>query len=210
LILCVNIVLMSSKKNTPRLLFSDSKGKVFDFPGLEAAGMKGGQFYRLDPSQFVPLPSSSELFMLPDRFPVGFNGDEAVTLDQDPYSKKKEECFAVAAFIPPGYTLTHSTAYEEKPGAQMLPLFAYAACVLYKDKFYAAAVRVDRSFRHDNRFMSTREISKNIGHFHKLFPKLLRFAMRSVRAASLFSRRTGFLRRKIGYNSLRPLKRSPR
>ena len=153
------------------LLFSDAKGKVFDFPGLEAAGMKGGEFCRLNPDEFVPLPDSSELFMLPARFPVGFSGDEAVTLDRDPYSKKKEECFAVAAFIPPGYTLTHNTAYEEKPGAGMLPLFAYAACALYKGKFYAAAIRVDRSSRHDDRLMDAARITKNIGLFHKRFPK---------------------------------------
>lgn len=158
-------------KNIPHLLFADAKGKVFDFKGLEAAGMKAGQFYRLDPDQFVPLPDSSELFMLPDRNPVGFKGEEAVVLDQDPYSQKKQECFAVAAFIPPGYTLTHNTAYHEKEGARMLPLFAYAACVLYKDKFYAAAVRVDRSYRHDNRFMDSEEIKKNISRFRKLFPK---------------------------------------
>ena len=65
----------------PRLLFSDAKGRVFDFPGLEAAGMKAGEFYRLDPAWLVPLPAASELFMLPDRAPVGFNGAQTVALN---------------------------------------------------------------------------------------------------------------------------------
>jgi len=153
------------------LLFADAKGKVFDFPGLEGAGMKGGEFTRLDPDELLPLPDSSELFMLPDRYPVGFGGEEIVTLDRDPYSKTKKECFAVAAFIPPGYTLTHNTAYEERSSAAMLPLFAYAACVLYKGKFHVAAIHVDRSARHDDRLMDPAEIKKNIGLFHRRFPK---------------------------------------
>ncbi len=161
---------MSNKKEIPRLVFANSKGKVFDYPGLEAAGMKGGQFFHLDPGQFVPLPDLSELFLLPDRCPVGFKGQEPVALEHDPYSRKKEECFAVGAFIPPGYTLTHNTAYREKSGASMLPLFAYAACVFYKGKFQVSAIRVDRSLRHDARFMSGTQITRNIGRFQKLFP----------------------------------------
>lgn len=162
---------MPNKKDTPRLLFTDARGKVFDYPGLEAAGMAGGRFSRLEPELLLPLPESSELFMLPDRHPVGYQGAETVVLKSDPYSRKSEPCFAVAAFIPPGYTLTHNTAYAETGGASMLPLFAYAACVLYKGKFHVAAVRVDRSIRHDNRFMDMDAIRLNIGRFQKLFPK---------------------------------------
>lgn len=155
----------------PHLVFANPKGKVFDHPELEAAGMKAGEFFRLDPGQFVPLPDSSELFMLPDRLPVGWDGKKFTPLEQDPYSAKKEVCFAVGAFIPPGYTLTHNTAFREKNGASMLPLFAYAACVFYKGKFYAAAIRVDRSLRHDERFMDEGALRKSIGRFEKLFPK---------------------------------------
>ena len=133
--------------------------------------MKAGRFLRLDPSQFVPLPDASELFLLPARQPVGWQENRPVVLERDPYSKKGEECFAVGAFIPPGYTLTHNTAYREKSSAKMLPLFAYAACVFYKGKFYAAATRVDRSLRHDEQFLDMDKVTQNVVRFHKLFPK---------------------------------------
>ena len=57
----------------PQLIFSDAKGRVFPYPVLEAAGMKAGKFFRIDPDEFVKLPDSSELFRLPDRLPVGFD-----------------------------------------------------------------------------------------------------------------------------------------
>ena len=161
------------KAHFPQLLFADKKGKVYDVPHLEASGMKAGRYFRLDPEDFVRLPDSSELFMLPDRAPVGFDpkSGETVELDHDPYSAKNEPCFAVAAFIPPGYTVTHHAAYHEHPGAQMLPLFAYAACALYQGHFYAAAVRVDEGTRHDERFIDAKKVAANTVRFAELFPK---------------------------------------
>lgn len=161
-----------SKNNHPQLLFADKNGKVFPFPGLEAAGMKAGKFFKLDPKEFVKLPGFSELFMLPDRHPVGFDlkTGEAQTLEFDPYSKSQEPCYAVASFIPPGYSITHNAAYQEGPKAQMLPLFSYGACVYYKDEFYVTAVRVDRHSRHDEAFMDREKILQNTKDFEKKYP----------------------------------------
>ena len=161
------------KKDFPQLLFADEKGKVYPFPGLEAAGMKAGQFFHLDPKEFLKLPDFSELFMLPERVPVGFDPETgAVTpLLSDPYSKENKKCFAVAAFIPPGHSITHNSAYQEEVGAKVLPLFSYAACVFYQNEFYATAIRVDRDFRHDERLMDRDLMQKNILRFENLFPK---------------------------------------
>ncbi len=161
-----------TRREIPQLLFADEKGKVYPFPGLEAAGMKAGKFFRLDPSEFLKLPDFSELFMLPGRAPVGFDPDSGSpqTLIFDPYSKEKKKCYAVAAFIPPGHTITHSSAYEEEAGAPALPLFSYAACVFYKNAFYATALRVDPDFRHDERFMDAEAIERNVLEFEKRFP----------------------------------------
>ncbi len=161
------------KKDFPQLLFADEAGKVYPFEGLEAAGMKAGRFFHLDPAEFVKLPDFSELFMLPGRVPIGFDPETGVPgpLLSDPYSKEKKKCFAVAAFIPPGHSITHSAAFEEESGVPMLPLFSYAACVYYKNAFYAAAIQVDRDFRHDERFMDSGLIEKNIKNYTDLFPK---------------------------------------
>ena len=161
------------KKAALELVFSDSRGKIFNFPGLNAAGMKAGRFFSLDPKHLLKLPSSSELFLLPSRPPVGLHPEsgESVVLDRDPYAKSETPCFAVAAFIPPGYSLTHNAAYAEIPGAAQLPLFAYGACTFYKGDFYVSAVHVDRGHRHDEAFLDMNEVRSGVSGMKKLFPK---------------------------------------
>ena len=161
------------RRDFPQLLFADERGKVYPFEGLEAAGMKAGRFFKLDPAEFLKLPNFSELFMLPGRVPVGLDPQTGrpTPLLSDPYSKEKKKCFAVAAFIPPGHSITYNSAFEEETGAPMLPLFSYAACVYYKNEFYATAIRVDPDVRHEERFMDAGLIEKNIKSYEALFPK---------------------------------------
>ena len=143
------------------LVFANAAGKVYNFPGLRPSGMKAGSFFTLDDAPLIRLPDASELFLLPDRLPVGFDPltGESKVLKSDPYSKKSEPCFAVAAFIPPGFTLTHSAAYQEKPGGvRALPLFAYGACFYAEGHFYVTAVQVDRDVRHDEKFLSPQQV----------------------------------------------------
>jgi pyruvate-formate lyase-activating enzyme len=156
-----------------QLVFSDRSGKVYPYPGLEGVGMRAGQYSRLDSKHLVPLPKHAEFFFLPDRVPVGYDAEikDFVELPRDPYSKSGEPCYPVAAFLPPGFTLTHNTAYAEKEGAALLPLFAYAPCVFYENQFYASAVPVDTDIRHDERFMDPAAIQNNIGEYERIFPK---------------------------------------
>ncbi len=156
------------------LVFADKKGKVYNFPGLEPAGMKAGLFFELGDAPLVQLPDSTELFMLPDRSPVGFDPDtgKQVVLECDPYSEKAEPCFAVAAFVAPGYTLTHHAAYVERSGeSKALPLFAYGACFFAEGHFYVTALRVDRDVRHDEKYLSPDGVLRGVEQVKKLFPK---------------------------------------
>lgn len=161
-----------SRADFPQLLFSDEHGRIYPFEGLEAAGMKAGSYFKLDPTDFVKLPGYSELFMLPDRYPVGWDPQtgQQVVLQHDPYSKKPKKAFAVAAFIPPGYTATHHAAYVEWDETVNLPLFSYAACVLYRNEIYATAVRVDEHARHDERQMDPAAIQRGIAAMKQRFP----------------------------------------
>ena len=126
---------MNSEK--PRLLISNSAGKVYDVPFFEATGMKGGEYFRLDTASLVKLPRDSELFMLPARKPVGYDPDSGryVCLDNDPFSTDDKPCWAVAAFLAPGYTTAFSVSYKEKKQAKLLPLFSYAAVAFIKAIF---------------------------------------------------------------------------
>ena len=148
----------------PTLVVSDKKGRIYDLPSLAACGMEGGNFLRLNPRDLIKLPYGSELFTLPDRIPVGYDRPNDVFTALNDF-------FAVAAFLSPGYTITHNSAYIEKGSPDTLPLFAYGAVAFYKNEFYAAARCVDRELRQDLRFMDVGRVRRNVKKFRKLYPK---------------------------------------
>jgi len=145
------------------LLISDKSGRIYTHPHLEGMGMKAGHYFRLTPDELVKLPPTSRLFMLPNRFPVGY---EALTKS----AAALDGHHAVAAFVPPGYTTTYSSAYKEGHGRRPLPLFSYAAVVYYKSDLHVAAVRVDRDRRHDSRLINIHEVRKSAAEVKKLLP----------------------------------------
>ena len=108
----------------PKLLIADGEGRIYDVPYLEATGMKGGEYFRLKSSEIIELHPDSELFMLPDRNPVGFDPDSGqyVELKQNPLAGDNSLCYAVAAFLAPGHTATHSASLRKRGKTRMLPL----------------------------------------------------------------------------------------
>jgi len=147
-----------------KLLVADHKGKIFEMPRLEAVGMKAGVFFLLKARDLIRLPIGSEIFHLPGRMTVAY----------DPSTKsfvRDEDHLAVAAFLPPGYTVTYNSAYSEAGRPKALPLFAYAACTVHDGDIYAAAVRVDRSLCHDPCFMNMKIVRRGAARLQKIFPK---------------------------------------
>lgn len=133
-------------------------------PQLQPAGMKAGRFFRLTPDDLIKLPPESEIFSLPHRIAVSYDPIDLRFVEN-------KNNIAVAAFLPPGYTVTYNSAYKEKGKPKILPLFSYAACAFHKGEFYVAALRVDRSLCHDSRFMNIKSVEKNAAGLKKLFPK---------------------------------------
>ncbi|MCI5131700.1 MAG: radical SAM protein [Candidatus Electrothrix sp. EH2] len=114
------------------------------------AGAAGDFFYRPDHAELIELPEGSELFVLPDRLPVGIEADsgEPALLDQDPYTGEPG-ISAVAAFMAPAYTAIYTAAYQSREKAPLLPLFAYTAVGWLDGKFRVAAFRSDQDIRQD-------------------------------------------------------------
>ena len=145
-----------------KLLVSDRRGKIFEVPELEAVGMKAGRFFNLSMSDLIKLPATSEIFRLPDRAAISYDSvKQSFVWD--------ENHVAVAAFLPPGYTVTYNSAYMEIGRPGLLPLFAYAACAVHKGDIYATAVRVDKSLCHDSRRMDMALVKKKILVLKKIF-----------------------------------------
>lgn len=136
----------------PFLVVADLSGNLFEVPGLLALARSGGIAVRPHPVQYKPLPEGTLLFHLPGRKPVGWDPKTArpVTLDQ---FEGKEVC-AVAAFLPPAYTLLFLSAWSQREDLSPLPLYAYCAVGFRDGGFVAPAVRVDPDVRQD------------VGNFH--------------------------------------------
>jgi pyruvate-formate lyase-activating enzyme len=164
----------------PRPLVADEAGRIWDLPGFRAAGAAGPLLFCLDGETLVRLPFATELMSLPGRIPVAFRAD-GVPVEVPAHEAVSGTLRAVAAFMPPGYTQTASTAYvEEEDGADPLPLFAYAAVAWYRGAVRVAGVRVDRERRQDLRLMDMGVVRDNASHFLEAYPsnRLLRHVRR--------------------------------
>lgn len=155
------------------LVVADKKGAIFSVQQLAAVGMSGNSFVKLRKKDLVEIPFASSLFKLSDRVAVGFSeqANKFVSCLYNPYSKKKQRCFPVAAFVMPGFTTTYNSAYLEEKNCKPLPLFSYSAVCEIDGKFYVAAKSVTRQRRHDIRFMSQEKILSGIKKISKIFPK---------------------------------------
>jgi len=126
------------------------------------AGRSGNFFYKPALKDLIPLPEGSELFLLPERFPVGIAPDNGTPhlLDHDP-EESGETIQAVAAFMAPAHTAIHTAAYEPaKANITPLPLFAYTAVGWHAGKFWVAAFRSDPDNRQDARSFDSEKIKK--------------------------------------------------
>jgi molybdenum cofactor biosynthesis enzyme MoaA len=158
--------------HTPSLVYANKKGEIKDFPGLMMAGRSGRWYFRPEPEDLIPLPEGSELFVLPQRDPIGIDpaSGEPVILDYSPDSTR-EGIQAVAAFMAPAYTAIHTAAYEKQLEAPPLPLFAYTAVGWYKGKFWVCGFRSDYDNRQDFSGISISKIRKKTNKYLKKYPE---------------------------------------
>jgi pyruvate-formate lyase-activating enzyme len=146
----------------PSLVYANEKGEIKNFPDLFMAGRSGNFFSKPQTDDLIPLPEGSELFLLPDRKPIGITPteEEPVLFDHDPETPF-EKIQAVAAFMAPAHTAIHSAAYEPiRPDLPPLPLFAYTAVGWHKGRFWVSAFRSDPDTRQDSRMFDPEKIRR--------------------------------------------------
>ena len=133
-----------------KLVYADESGQIYDHPQLEMAGVSGGAWQRVDDSCLIVLPPGSELFLLPERFPVGYDRKKQrfVRLVEDPNDDTRE-VQAVAAFMAPAHTQILTAVYQRAQNAPVLPLFSYTAVGWKEGQFLVAGVRIDSLVRQD-------------------------------------------------------------
>jgi wyosine [tRNA(Phe)-imidazoG37] synthetase (radical SAM superfamily) len=134
----------TTKRIEPFLVFADAAGNIYDHPDLLMLCRRGNELTLPRPDELMPLSEGSEFFLLPGRSALGL----------DPETGHVEELgepdeLAVAVFASPAHTLSATAAYTTRPGAPVLPLFAYGALGFYEGQFYVCAKRVDQDRRQE-------------------------------------------------------------
>ncbi len=138
-----------SKRKTILAVVADETGEVFEHPDLLLAGMNGMQIRRPEADELIPLPEGSRLFTIPGTPPIGIDrrSGKQIVAEHLPRSWGGGKIQAVSAFVTPAFTRTllPAAAYTQKD--VNLTLWSYTAvgwCV-EEERFYVAAVRVDRN-----------------------------------------------------------------
>jgi len=150
---------------------ANAAGDIFDLPGYAALGADGPLHVPLTLAATCDLPYGSELMYLPDRVPLLYDLDErrVVALPENPYVPG-EAIFPVAAFNSPGFLISHTSAYEERPQAGFLPLFSYGAAGWHRGRFRSAVIQVDDEPRQDLRHMPLSKIRRGIDLMRRRLP----------------------------------------
>ncbi len=159
-------------KESPSLIFADSKGNIMDFEPLAMAGRSWDYIEPVEHDDIIPMPEGSLLYVLPDRYPMGFDRQtgELVVLDENPF-EPATPAFAVSVFLPAAYSQTYIAAWDKEDGACILPLFPYTAVGWRRDSFVAAGMRVDDSRRQDPCMFDHEKIRRGIAEWRKDLPE---------------------------------------
>ncbi len=138
-----------SRQKTILAVIADADGEVFEHPDLLMAGMNGMTVCHPEENELIPLPEGSRLFTIPGTNPIGYDrrSGEQRTIDTLPADWGGGKAQAVSAFTTPAFTRTLLPAVDYSKKEIELTLWSYTAvgwCV-EEERFYVAAVRVDRN-----------------------------------------------------------------
>lgn len=146
----------------PTLLLATEKGEIFDHPDYEPLGMERDCPVLISPKDLIPLPEGSKLFYIPNAIPLGLNKYGLV--------EEIKGFLPVAAFLPPGYTRLYLPAYKRNRKTPLLPLWSYTAVAWYKDRFYAASMKISWMRKADPKLHDDKEVLNRVKKFRENFP----------------------------------------
>ncbi len=147
---------------TARLVYADPQGRIYDHPYLEMVGRSGRHIRRVPPEELIPLPPGSDLFVLPGRQPVGWDTKRRRLVRAGETKSLPAGSQAVAAFMAPAHTMTYLAAFDRRPDAPVLPLFAYTAVGWRQGRFWVAGWRSDPDRRQDLDLVDCSQVEQGV------------------------------------------------
>jgi hypothetical protein len=148
---------------SPFILYSDSKGNIFEDQSLFAVGRSGWDALPVPEDEWIELPDGGQLYELPERRGIGID----VTTGE---MRLCDKGWAVAAFIPPAHTGFYLSAFETLPNAPTLPLFCYTAVGWYNNKFYVPAIRIEQDVRQECEGFDQKKVETGVQQLLKAYP----------------------------------------
>ena len=149
--------------HSPYVLYSDSKGNIFEDTSLYTTGRSGWDALPIPEDDWMELPGGGSLYELPGRRGIGIDV-------QSGEMRLCEKGWAVAAFIPPAHTGLYLAAYESEKNAPVLPLFCYTAVGWHDNKFYVPAIRIEKDIRQECTGYDPQKINDGAAHLLKAYP----------------------------------------
>lgn len=150
-------------KHSPYILYSDSKGNIFEDATLYTTGRSGWDAVPIPADEWMELPAGGSLYELPGRRGIGIDVKSGEM-------RLSEKGWAVAAFIPPAHTGLYLAAYESEKDAPVLPLFCYTAVGWHDNKFYVPAIRIEKDIRQESTGYDQQKINDGAAHLLKAYP----------------------------------------
>jgi pyruvate-formate lyase-activating enzyme len=157
----------------PDMLFARRNGELLDLPGIEMTGKAGNRFVKPSGKDLIPLPEGATLTALPYRIPIGLDNRSGKfsLIRWNPYSRKKEEVWAVGALLPQGFTRTLVPGFSGGGGLKPLPLLGYSAVGLDQGKFVVAANKTDEDYLWNPVHYNTEDLVELVEQKKKDFPQ---------------------------------------
>lgn len=119
----------------PRLLYARPDGTLLEHPTLRPAGQS---FQTTAPlGALRPLPEGATLCQMPGCTAQGYDAHGKLR------TLRAGRDLAVGALLPTGHARLLMPAYEKTPGAEVLPLFGYAAVASVDGVLHAACEPID-------------------------------------------------------------------
>lgn len=135
------------------LLVADKSGTIYDHPFLMPAVAAGAPQLPPPPRrEWAPLPAAGSMMLsLPGRHPIGYDPKRKVfeVVESMWIDGRRVPVFAVGAVFPTGFTRTHLPAYQARPDAPLLPLYAYTAVAFDRGETVGLALPTEIRHRWD-------------------------------------------------------------
>jgi pyruvate-formate lyase-activating enzyme len=186
-------------KDLPFMLYADSRGRIYEHSHLRMLGLSGVVPQVIPETDLAPMPSFSKLFYIPDAPPMGFNPDTGKTeiLSEIKVGGVRQPCFAVAAFLEPGWVRGHLPAADYRAKTYTLPSWAYGAVGFRDDAYWVSGFQIEYNPKWDPRNYDDRKLTTAIRQFKRRCTDgpLVRHLIRCAAENHCFAAKNLFLER---------------